>query len=569
MKLIAKILVPVLLAALSSSCDNVETDGRIMFAWGSTDVSYMKDSKPEIVMTDAARAFLYPAWRGEKVNAEALIWSDINIEGASLETYPLRKGLKTIPADAVEASFVGYVKGDELKDGTNQCGARDTVNFKMVEVADLIGFRSMTDIAAENCQPVWLSIKVPENAAPGRYKGKLTLRYRGGAANLFYELEVSKEVLPPPSEWSFHLDLWQNPYSVARYHGLELWSDSHFEAMRPVMERLADAGQKVVTATIMDRPWHGQTEDPFGSMVKKTIYRDGRSEYDYSVFDRWVEFMEGLGVSKQINCYTLIPWDLSFDYVDGETGELKYLRAEPGSADYVFYWSSFIFDFACHLQEKGWFEKTCIAMDERSPEAMRAALDLVKGTVPGFKVALAGNYHSSIADEINDLCVSFFDSFPEGAVERRRAEGKLSTYYTCCAERMPNTFMASPRAEAEWIPWVVLQRGLDGYLRWAYNSWTVSPETDSRFRTWAAGDCYMVYPDGRSSTRFEKLREGLQDYTKATILLGKLSDGSPEKEALQAAIADFNYQELATNGPIPALKRARKAIAYLSTYEKD
>jgi len=522
------------------------------FAWGRTDVSYSRDSQPQSVSADASKAFLFPAWRGEMVAAEAVIWSEVQLDDAELEVHPLRKGLRTIPSDAIEASFIAYVKGDELKEQYNQCGVRDTVSFKMVEVADLIGVAPSVKIEEHSCQPVWLSVKVPEDAVPGVYKGKLTLRYEGGSVDLRYELEVVSELLPPPSQWSFHLDLWQNPYSVARYHGVELWSEAHFEAMRPVMKLLADVGQKVVTATIMDRPWHGQTYDPFGSMVSKTLYKDGRWEYDYSVFDRWVEFMEGMGISEQINCYTLIPWDLSFDYIDGETGEVRYLRAEPGSSDYAFYWSSFVTDFARHLQEKGWFDKTYLAMDERSAEAMRSALDLVHGAVPEFKIALAGNYHQSIAAEIDDLCISYMDSFPEGVVEQRRAEGKISTYYTCCAERMPNTFMVSPRAEATWIPLVALQRGLDGYLRWAYNSWTESPNTDSRFRTWAAGDCYLVYPEGKSSTRFEKLREGLQYYVKATILLDKWDEGSPEKEELKEAI----------NGPIPsALDRVRNALS--------
>ena len=52
---------------------------------------------------------------------------------------------------------------------------------------------------------------------------------------------------------------------------MELWSKEHFDHMRPVMQKLADAGQKVITATIMNRPWNGQTEDAYGPMVTKTL----------------------------------------------------------------------------------------------------------------------------------------------------------------------------------------------------------------------------------------------------------------------------------------------------------
>ena len=41
---------------------------------------------------------------------------------------------------------------------------------------------------------------------------------------------------------------------------------------------------------------------------------------------------------------------------------------------------------------------------------------------------------------------------------------------------------------------------------------------DSRFRTWAAGDTYSIYPGPRSSIRFERLMEGLQDCEKIRLL---------------------------------------------------
>lgn len=59
---------------------------------------------------------------------------------------------------------------------------------------------------------------------------------------------------------------------------------------------------------------------------------------------------------------------------------------------------------------------------------------------------------------------------------------------------------------------------MDGYLRWAYNSWVEQPLQDSRFRTWAAGDTYLVYPGCRSSIRFERLIEGIQQCEKIFIL---------------------------------------------------
>ena len=60
--------------------------------------------------------------------------------------------------------------------------------------------------------------------------------------------------------------------------------------------------------------------------------------------------------------------------------------------------------------------------------------------------------------------------------------------------------------------------GFTGYLRWAYNNWVKDPLRDSRFRTWPAGDLYQIYPGPRTSIRFEKFIEGIQDFEKIRIL---------------------------------------------------
>lgn len=500
-------------------------------------------------------------WRCETINASVSFNSSEKVEGLSVESGDLISGTSVISASCVKLNFLSYITGDELLEQYNQCGGRDTVNYKAVCAADMIDGRASVNLEAGQPQPVWMSVKIPFDAAPGRYRG--TIRFREGGkeiASLEYSVRVCDRVLPPLSTSPFHLDLWQNPYAVARYHGVPLWSREHFERMEPVMKLLADAGQKVVTATIMDRPWNGQTEDPFGPMVTKIKRVDGSWLYDYTIFDKWVEFMSSLGIDGQINCYTLIPWALTFDYFDQATDSKATIYAEPGSAEYESYWGNFIKDFAAHLRAKGWFEKTYIAMDERPEKSMKAALALIKKVEPEFKVALAGNYHESIADDIDDLCIAFGAEYPEGVVGSRRAKGQISTYYTCCAEKFPNTFIASNPLEASWLPLVALSRDVDGYLRWAYNSWTENPVKDARFRSWAAGDCYMVYPDGVSGVRFERLKEGLQDYLKAVILLEEWGRGTKKSAGLEKALKTFTREELEKNGPERALKELRKAM---------
>jgi hypothetical protein len=67
----------------------------------------------------------------------------------------------------------------------------------------------------------------------------------------------------------------------------------------------------------------------------------------------------------------------------------------------------------------------------------------------------------------------------------------------------------------------MLRRKSDGYLRWAYNSWPEEPMTDSRFRAFTSGDTFIAYPLGRSSVRFERLVQGIQEYEKVQVMKNK------------------------------------------------
>ena len=56
------------------------------------------------------------------------------------------------------------------------------------------------------------------------------------------EIEVIDQELAKPADWKFHLDLWQHPSAVARAEGVDLWSEEHYEAMRPLMQMQVMSG---------------------------------------------------------------------------------------------------------------------------------------------------------------------------------------------------------------------------------------------------------------------------------------------------------------------------------------
>ena len=536
-----------------------------IIAWGSTDVRYNKELPASV--TPVAIMNL-TAWMGEKVSAQLVISTNRDLKNVSVEVSDILAKNYKISKWNTERGFVRYVMTDELnKDGKGGCGRRpNKADWDSTLVADVIDHVTPAlDIKANTTQPVWVSVKVPrENIIKGMYRGTVTIKEDGKVLKeLPLVVNVKNRVLPAPKDWAFHLDLWQNPYAVSRYYNVEPFSQEHFDLMRPIMKRYADAGGKVITASIMHKPWNGQTFDPFESMVTWMKKADGTWWFDYTVFDKWVEFMMSLGIKKEINCYSMVPWRLSFQYFDQASNQFKYFTGKPGEPAYEEFWMRMLKSFAQHLKEKGWFEITHIAMDERGLKDMLATIEVVRKADPDFKLSLAGSHHKELLEPLNDYCVTMAETFSPEEIAVRRAKGMTTTYYTCCAEARPNTFTFSPPAEAEYLGWFASKAGVDGYLRWALNSWVEKPLHDSRFTNWAAGDTYILYPDARTSIRFERLIEGIQAYEKIRILRTETDKKGRSKnygKQLDKILEAFDPLTLTDTSATDVVKKAKQEL---------
>lgn len=481
-------------------------------SWVSADARYAKSEAPTVTKVNATESLT--AWRGERLGAQALVWTTVAIDSLSFTVTNPTNGTSEIP---VTAAFVRYV----MQDNFLTCGFRQNISkWDSTLVADVIDHLTPAiGVDAKTSRPVWVTAKVPADAPAGLYTGDLTIKNGDQViGKLALKIKVLDRTLPPAKDWAFHLDMWQNPFAEARYMEMEPFTAEHFEAMRPGLELLRDAGQKVITTSIMHKPWGGQTEDYFETMISWTKQADGKWAFDYTVFDMWVEYMQSLGFDGQIACYTMIPWNMSFKYYDQKSNSMKAIKTTTDTKQYKEVWTALLKSLSAHLREKGWFDRAVISMDERPTKDMQNAFEIIKTADPEFKVSLAGGNHPEIEAELYDYSMASDDLFKPEVLAKRRANGQISTYYTCCAQKYPNMFTYSPPAEVEWIGWFAAAKGYDGYLRWAYNSYTKEPLLDARFRAFQAGDSYMVYPEGRSSIRWEKLIDGVEAFEKLRIL---------------------------------------------------
>jgi len=520
--------------------ENIEPG--IYSGFGSIDAAYSKSIPPEGNITESIDL---QGWKGERVSCKLLVFSAGSKESITIKASGFSNDNYKIDKERTSISVIKYVLVDEfLNEHSTACGPRDNDKIPAHLSPDLLTNANSFIVDTPGTRPVWISVDIPKEASAGIYKGTISRQSASGTVNHTITLEVLNKSLPDPSEWSFHLDLWQNPYAVARYHGVKLWSKKHIKLLRPLLKKLANAGQKCITTTLIDKPWGDDKPcfDDFGSMIKWTRKKDGTWEYDYTVFDQYVSLAMASGINEQINCYSMVPVGNKFSWFDKESAKTITIETRPGAPEYENLWRGFLIDFKAHLKEKSWLDITTLALDEREEEEMKNMFSFLKEAAPELKISMAGFYYKSINSSIYDFSSNWrhTGNISGGVIESRKKSGLKTTYYVACGIPKPNNFTFSPPSESCYEGWFAAAKGFDGFLRWAYNSWPKNPVIDSRYTKWPSGDTYLIYPGPRSSVRFERLREGIQDYEKIRILREELAENtSTEAAGAKKRLDDF------------------------------
>lgn len=534
-------LVVSLLIFCTFSCENPEVHAGFV----SPDDLY---SSSEALIGEYRNEWATKAWKGEKVHTQILLWSNDSLKRIEVQALKLKGPDGPVPKKNIEINFIDYVWSNGAEVRKQRCGVEQGQDS--LSVADVLEKSRYKNISAETLQPMWLTLDIPKDTPEGIYKGSISFNSERNQEfpTLNYSVDVVNRIIPGPEEWEYHFNLWQNPDAIARVHDVEKWSDSHLQAMKPYMLKLMQAGQKVITTTLIHNPWNSQTQDVYDSMIKWEKKRDGSWSYDYSVFDKYISFMLSFGEDKLIESFSMILWNLELHYYDEGLGKDTVLVAEPGSREYREHWKPMLTDLARHLKQKGWFDQTSIAMDERPMEAMQEAIEIIRATDKDFRISLAGSYHPEIEDELFDYSLALGDPIDANALAERKRKGLITTFYTSCLHEYPNTFTGSPPAEAAWLGWYAAKIRYDGFLRWAFNSWPEDPRQDSRFGSWPSGDTYIIYPGAPSSVRFERLIEGIEDYEKIRILKEEFQNGSQQEKllALEEILEKFQVGALAS-----------------------
>lgn len=369
----------------------------------------------------------------------------------------------------------------------------------------------------------------------GTYRRTIRLKNQKAEQSTFC---LKQQVYPLnlPKNTHFSVELWQYPFAVARYYQIpkeELFQAAHLAKIKESLKPYQQAGGDTVVTTIVHDPWNHQTYDAYPSLVHWQE-KSGQFSFDFTWFDRYVSLNLAMGIDQKIKCFSLLPWEDKIMYVD-ENGQEQVVTYPVGSQEWQQIWRQFLAAFTQHLEEKDWFDRTYIAIDERPAEVLQAVIELLaefpsQRTGKPLKVSCAMDYQSfdsQLLDQIHDLAIGQShlgqrEDFRK-LCQNRREKGLFTSIYNCVGD-YPSMFLASNPIESQWLPWYFLSYGSEGFLRWALDAWTKDPLQDASHWYWESGDPFLIYPHQAGETavylsvRFQQLLRGLTDVNKYLYL---------------------------------------------------
>jgi glycosyl hydrolase family 123 len=197
--------------------------------------------------------------------------------------------LKAIKALKVTASDLKGAGGAAIKADAVQ--VRYPRRDSLFESAPAeVGVDKTTAVAV---QPLWLTVHMPRDAAPGAYSGTLTISADGAdAVTVPLKLSVANWTAPDPKDFPSRFDLVQSPETLATKYKVALWSEAHWKLIDRSFELMGQLGSRVLYIP-MFRESHMGNEHSMVRWVKKTAPSTGSRQaawsHDFSIVERYID----------------------------------------------------------------------------------------------------------------------------------------------------------------------------------------------------------------------------------------------------------------------------------------
>ena len=409
------------------------------------------------------------------------------------------------------------------------------------------------DLAANVTQPIWITVHVPKDAAPGDYRGKATLSAGGKSL---------KEIPFTVHVWDFALP---DELHTAAIYDLRIdgrWrvpGQSDEETRRQFCRFMAE--HRVCPDGIRPEP-----------VIR---YENGKATADFTEFDKAAAYY--FDVLKLPHTYT--PWYFycfGWGFPPGEKfgeapyeGQYPYEGVDRGKLrpEFKAAYQACLKAYWDHMKEKGWDKKCVLYISDEPHDSrpdiraqMKALCDMIHEVDPSIPIyASTWHYQPEWQGYIDVWGIGHYGIVsPEKMQDLRDAGDRL--WFTTDGQMCTDTpYCAVERL----LPHYCLKYGVEAYEFWGISWLTYDPYQfgwhayihqsgqpgESGWVRYPNGDGFLAYPGEPvghagpvSSVRLEQAREGVEDY-ECLYLLRELAgkakaagkDTRQADEALRAA----------------------------------
>ena len=390
---------------------------------------------------------------------------------------------------------------------------------------------------------IWIRIRIPSDAAAGRYGGSVRVLCELEEHLVHYEVVVWSFCLPERTH--FHMTNWLSVKHLVDFHRVTPMTDEFWRVLSLYARNLAAHRQNVIFTPLFcfDR---SEVSDRH-QLVDIGREDSGNYTFGYRNFDRWLDvFMEHgfeLIEGSHLAIASEEPVQVALQTPQGTVGSrFTSTRGE----DFRSFIRQYLRSLRSHLAERNVLDRFYLHIsDEPKGEQLEPYAELaklVKEIAPEFQLIDAMG-HAEFASCI-DHPVPLESAYSQFVGESEMPKEDIWAYY-CCSPRgsWPNRFLDYPLIRVRIFTWIAFRYGIPGFLHWGLNYWgwhppfyrfeQYNPYDNTTGGTLPPGDGYVLYPpfdtqrtqEPVDSIRWEIIRRAMDDYEYLYLLQGIRSAG--------------------------------------------
>ena len=383
------------------------------------------------------------------------------------------------------------------------------------------------ELAAGRTQAMLVDVEISPEASPGRYSARFKLSSEEDTVSAPFSLQVHKTLLPPTRRLHCVHWFWPMPENLTNLDPPPWWSERHWELIENSGRQLRRFGDDTVLTPLIDG------REP---LIRVSRNEQGRYEFDYSRFDRWVKTFLRLGFNAFAGRH-VVNMGREVWVLDRAMGTVEPLLGDSTDQEaWIRFIPVFYRSLHQHLEERNWTGRYLQHQydEPKDAELYQRLAELAKNHMPSVRTIDAINSRPQDFSSKVDVHVFNLITLLRNAelADRRRSQGRHVWLYHCTSPYppYPNRHLDRPLSECRLWPWICFRWRAGGFLYWAANLYRGANEYTTSLGPFPNGSQNPGHPPGdawfyyrgpyglRPSMRIVAFRSGLIDNTLLTML---------------------------------------------------